>query len=100
MKQLMSFEWGRRFMYWLIWSKCGVVNGTTDMTVKDGNCASLHSWYYEGQRSIGLDLLELVQGLAPEQQLKMMVERIQEQQSDLALEEKFERVAAQEDEDA
>lgn len=85
LKEIMASESGRKFMHWLIFEQCRMFGAVTDLAIKDGHCASLHSWLEDGRRQVGMDLLNYVQALAPAEQLLMVEEKIREQRSDLAL---------------
>jgi hypothetical protein len=67
-KFLMSHPQGRRFMYRLAYGICGVENGIWSAS------AEIH--YMEGRRSVGIEVKNEAQRLAPREYVQMIQEQI------------------------
>lgn len=85
-QQVMSHPFGRRMVYWLIWSECGVMDGTVDSSIKDGMCAALLSWRYEGKRDVGMNLIEILKKVCLDKYVLMIQESTSDLQKELLLE--------------
>jgi citrate lyase alpha subunit len=81
----MSTPAGRRLMYWLIWSECGINDGIADAGIKDGITAAMHSWRREGQRDIGMNLVEILKRVCLDKYVLMIQESTTELQKELLL---------------
>ena len=85
---VMSSEQGRRFIYWLLWTRCGLMEGVADSSIKDGVAAAMHSWRREGQRDIAIDLSEQIKRVTLEKYVLMIKESTSALQEELLLEPK------------
>lgn len=65
MRKLLCEEWGRR-LFWRLVAKTGLLK--TSMT---GNS---HTFFLEGRRSIGIELWDEMESVAPEAYVKMVEE--------------------------
>lgn len=70
LRAIMLTPSGRRFMYWLTYDVCGVENGIWSPS------AEIH--FQEGRRSVGIQVKNEAQRVAPREYVQMIMERINE----------------------
>lgn len=67
-REMLRIPAGRRFLWWLISSKCNTFGG-----IFTGNSAT---FFNEGRRSIGYEVMEEIQNIDPDAYGRMVVERM------------------------
>jgi hypothetical protein len=61
LRNLLSQDWGRRLVYWLVFDVGGMCAGSFDETKRDGNNTGMFTAYNEGRRAAGIDIFNRVE---------------------------------------
>jgi hypothetical protein len=91
---------GRQFYWWVIENLCGTVQATAAFDGPDAQLAALKTYFDEGRRWVGLELMTMAQDAFPDLYNQMAAESLQRQHAETEREERDHNdVSAGDDED-